>query len=290
MAIYRIKQDRSLLEPPEQSQEYWREAKPGQESDLDFDEIRELNENIPEQEDELEPIPRFRSPWLTVLLGVVLILSFMICIGYSLFPQRFDFSLLIRSAEMAQDASLAALQQAVVKVETPSGGGSGFNIRPEGLIVTNAHVVEDRGFLTITFPESAGGQVFITKEYILIEGADLALIPIQGENLPAVELAEIPAAPGDEVIFIGNPRGYDWTISGGIILGAARDEANAALLFQGPVHPGSSGSPIFNDKSQVVGVIYATLASEEGQLGLAAPISQLTTAISDLLEEENHAK
>lgn len=169
MAIYRIKQDRSLLEPPEQSQEYWREAKPGQESDLDFDEIRELNENIPEQEDELEPIPRFRSPWLTVLLGVVLILSFMICIGYSLFPQRFDFSLLIRSAEMAQDASLAALQQAVVKVETPSGGGSGFNIRPEGLIVTNAHVVEDRGFLTITFPESAGGQVFITKEYILID-------------------------------------------------------------------------------------------------------------------------
>lgn len=291
MAMYRIKKFEDA-EPasiyPEA--EYWRETRPGQERDLDFEEIADLNaasEGV--EEEELEPIRSFRSRVLTAGIAAVLILAFAVWIGYSLFPQRFDFSHLIRSAQLSQDESLSALQKAVVVIESTAGSGTGFNISPDGMIVTNAHVVKDGGILTISFSREAGGQVFSTREYKRIEGVDLALIPIEGEDLPAVALAEQPIEsldPREEnLIFIGSPLGYDWTISEGQLWGIVPMDGSAAIYFHGPVHPGSSGSPLFNEQAQVIGVVYAMLGREEDQQGLAVPISYLIEAMEEMKSE-----
>ncbi|MDO4732862.1 MAG: serine protease [Bacillota bacterium] len=288
MAMYRIKQ--SPAPAPEQlfpNGEYWKETRPGQERDLDFEEIAALNAAADEDEEgeELEPIRSFRSRFIRAALALTLILAFSVWIAYSLFPQYFDFGQLIRSAELAKDRSLSALRDAVVIVESNSGSGSGFNISPNGMIVTNAHVVDGGGILTISFSKEAGGQVFSTRDYKCIEGMDLALISIPGEDLPSVELASEIETNSRELIFIGSPLGYDWTISEGHLIGFTHTQEGEVLCFQGAVHPGSSGSPLFNEQAQVIAVVYAMLGDSEDQLGLAIPASYLISAMEEMQNE-----
>ena len=286
MAVYHIKRNEN--EPPAAypPEEYWRETQPWQERDLDFAEIAELNllADDDEDSDELEAPHGWAYRLFFVILPIIMMLSFVIWTAYSLLPHYFDFGQLIRSAHLAEDESLSALQQAVVTIESNAGSGSGFNIRPDGLIVTNAHVVEGGGILSITFNQGAGGQTFSASDYQIIDGVDLALIPIKGENLPTVELSEKEISPGEPVVFIGNPLGYDWTISEGELLGRFSLNGQDTICFRGPVHPGSSGSPIFNDQAQVIAVVFAMLGDEQEEKGLAIPISYLIS----LMEENNN--
>ena len=114
--------------------------------------------------------------------------------------------------DRSRDESLAALQEAVVVIEGTGGNGTGFNISEDGLIVTNRHVVEDSRIITIRFGGD-GAETFTTREWIDIPEVDMALIDIDGEDLPFVELNDEYPSADDEIIFIGNPLGYDWTIS-----------------------------------------------------------------------------
>ena len=58
-------------------------------------------------------------------------------------------------------------------------------------------------------------------------------------------------------------------------------DGKQAIYFQGPVHPGSSGSPLFNDRSEVVGVVFAMVGEEDAEQGLAVPISYLISQIEE---------
>lgn len=286
MAMYRIKQDPDAPQPetsPYPPDEYWRQVQPGQELDLDLDEIAQINQAAVEDEadNELTPIRPFRSRLLMGFLAGFVVLAFVVWTAYTMFPQYFDFGTLIRSAQLSRDAALSSLQQAVVVIESNNGNGSGFNIRSEGLIVTNAHVVDGGGILTVTFNQKAGGQIFTARDPILVPGVDLALIPLEGSDLPAVKLATEPVQEGEDVIFIGNPLGYDWTISEGHIMANVNVDGKQAIYFQGPVHPGSSGSPLFNDRSEVVGVVFAMVGEEDAEQGLAVPISYLISQIEE---------
>jgi|GEM_PF-1232110 len=292
MAMYRIKKEEDglaealpeVLYPPE---EYWRESRPEQARDLDFDEIAALNRAAEEEEAALaageEPVPisPFRSPWVKALLALALIIAFFAWISADLFLGNMDFGFLKRSAQLAKDEALASLRQAVVTVESSAGSGSGFNIRADGLIVTNAHVLEGAGIITVTL---ADGSVYTSRDYLPVEGMDLALIDIGGEGLPTVELsADYPEA-GDSLIFIGNPLGIDWTISEATVRGMARvdgmDPDTPVIWFDGPVRPGSSGSPLFNSESRVIGVVFASLADVEDS-GLALPIAYLISFLEE---------
>ena len=84
---------------------------------------------------------------------------------------------------------------------------------------------------------------------------------------------------GQEVIFIGNPLGYDWTISEGTVTGTAYTDDIPVICIDGAVHPGSSGSPVFDTESRVVGVVFAMLTQQD-DTGLAIPISYLTDYIN----------
>jgi len=286
MAIYRIKKDDTAKDingpdPAESSQEYWQEIDPELSRDLDFEEFEELNK-LPDDEEEYQPIVPMRKRWLQAALALVVIVAFTLWISLYMVNGSIDWGILSRSSQLAQDESLSALREAVVVIEGSGGSGSGFNISADGLIVTNRHVVENSGIITIRF----GGDidtVFTTKDWVEVSDVDMALIKIDGNDLPYLQLNSNYPHTGDAVIFIGNPLGYDWTISEGEVISMVSLDGIPLIYLQGPVLPGSSGSPLFNADSEVIGVIFASLVDEDNQ-GLAIPISYLNTFLEESYE------
>lgn len=278
MAMYRIKPaDQEPTYPPE---EYWRETKPEYQRDLDFAEIAQINRHAaddPEPTSEEAPGAKPIAKWRLVvgLLVAVAVLCFTVA---TIWGSAVDFSFLKRSAQLAADQSLADLRAAVVVVECGNSSGTGFNISADGLIVTNAHVVDGGGIVSVRFSEGQK-KLFTSRDYTLFPEVDLALIRINGESLPTVRLSASYPAAGEDIIFIGNPLGYDWTISEGVIEGTLLLDEIPVLSFSGAVHSGSSGSPVFNQQSEVVAIIFGSLAGEENN-GLAIPVHYLIEIIS----------
>ena len=280
MAVYRIK-ERRVEQTEYDESNYWMEMRPSQRISADLDEYEELNQLA--DDDEEKPLEN-RNPWrrskLLWLLALIAVFSFVFwSFRDYIFGDKMDFSQIARSNQLAREESLAALKQAVVSIDCSGHSGSGFNISPDGLIVTNAHVVSSGGFVTLYFP-SGEQRVYVSSNVSVIDGVDLALIDIDGQDLPCVELADYEPENGQDIIFIGNPLGYDWTISEGVVTGWFYAEGVPVISFDGPVHPGSSGSPVFDSASKVVGVVFAMLAQEEN-VGLAIPISYLNEYIND---------
>ena len=278
MAVYHIKERRIDNSEYDESN-YWMEMRPSQRMAADLEEYARLNEL---EEDDGSPLKN-RNPWrrskLVWFLAGLAVLSFVFwSFRDYIFGDKIDFGQIARSNQLAQEESLAALKQAVVSIECAGRSGTGFNISPDGLIVTNAHVVSDAGYITLFFP-TGEQRVFVSSDVSIVEGVDLALIEIDGEDLPSVELADYVPDSGQEVIFIGNPLGYDWTISEGTVTGTAYTDDIPVICIDGAVHPGSSGSPVFDTDSRVVGVVFAMLTQQD-DTGLAIPISYFTDYIS----------
>lgn len=295
MAMYRIKKDDAAPDeishqesyPPE---EYWRETDPSYARDLDFDEIDELNRKAEDEEsrqqqnqDSASTERPLRSPWARSIIALLVIVAVTLWIVISMVGNYFDWGILSNSARLAKDESLASLRESVVVIEGSGGNGTGFNIAADGLIVTNRHVVEDSPIITIRFG-GEDAQTFTTREWIDIAEVDMALIDIDGENLPFVQLNDQYPTADDNIIFIGNPLGYDWTISEGTVISMVALNNIPLIYFSGPVQPGNSGSPIFNDQSQVIGVIFAKLTDQDNA-GLAIPISYLTYFLEESYEQ-----
>ena len=280
MAMYRIK-ERHIEDQEYDESNYWMEMRPSQRLSADLEEYARLNELA--DDDGAAPLKN-RNPWrrskLIWLLAALAVLSFVFwSFRDYIFGEKMDFSLIAHSNRLAQEESLAALKEAVVSIECAGRSGTGFNISPDGLIVTNAHVVSGGGYVTLFFP-TGEQRVYITNDVMEIEGVDLALVDIDGENLPSVEMGDYIPETDQKVIFIGNPLGYDWTISEGTVTGTTYVDDTQVICINGPVHPGSSGSPVFDGESRVIGVIFAKLTQEDDK-GLAIPISKLTDHISE---------
>jgi Trypsin-like peptidase domain len=149
----------------------------------------------------------------------------------------------------------AAVVQILVKEEKkPIARGTGFNIAPNGLIVTSRHLLTQGDDLEVIFP----GKDPIEDVKVVGVGAkdlDLALLMVEGEKLPTVyRLRSVEVTPGDAVIVIGNPKGLSNSVSEGIVSAVRSGEEVLYYQVSAPMSSGSSGGPVFNEFGEVIGV------------------------------------
>lgn len=142
---------------------------------------------------------------------------------------------------------------AVVKIQYDGGSGSGFIVSPDGLVLTNAHVLED-------VPSPV--KVILSDETELLadvigfdaRGLDLAALKIRNQrNLPTVSLArQGNVQVGQSVYAIGSPFGIENTFTSGVI--SRIDRKRNWIQHDAPINPGNSGGPLLNSQAEVIGV------------------------------------
>jgi len=195
-----------------------------------------------------------------------------------------DMDRLFRTATGLPDSTPRALAKiigdAVIKVSTPSGLGSGFIIHPDGYAITNAHVVQGETKIKATIFEKSNREfrreVIDDIEILAVNNhVDLALIKIplgDREKLPFVYVqGSENLEAGQETFAIGNPLGLERTLSRGVV--ATTQRAFQGLAFiqtTAQINPGNSGGPLFNLKGEVIGVTNMGIPAGEG-LGFAIP-------------------
>lgn len=157
-----------------------------------------------------------------------------------------------RATEWAE--IVARIRPAVVVIKTDNGFGSGFIIKPDGIIVTNNHVVADAKAIEVKF---SSGEVY-RNVYLLSSDPtnDLAFLKIEGVDLPTITLGNSNnVRPGDEVLLVGTPQGLEQTVSNGLISGIRVDNGVRVLQTSAAASPGSSGGPLLNQSGEAVGVM-----------------------------------
>lgn len=170
--------------------------------------------------------------------------------------------------------------EAVIKVSTPSGLGSGFIIHPEGYAITNAHVIQGEQKLEVTLFEQ-GETAFQRStienvEIIAVNNhIDLALIKIERSDGRPFRYVPLQAtedlSAGEEVFAIGNPLGLERSLSTGVIATTQRNfEGLTFIQTTTQINPGNSGGPLFNLYGEVIGCTNMGIPSGEG-LGFAIP-------------------
>jgi serine protease Do len=177
------------------------------------------------------------------------------------------------------------------------GLGSGFIVRPDGVIVTNAHVV---GGATQIFVALADGTRYPARLLGADETNDLAVIKIDARNLPVAPMGNSTnLLIGEWAIAIGNPFGFllantEPSVTAGVVSGTGRNLAaegeGAGVYFDmiqtdASINPGNSGGPLVNALGEVIGVNSSIYTPSGGSIGLgfAIPINRAMRVTEDLL-------
>jgi serine protease Do len=155
------------------------------------------------------------------------------------------------------------------------GAGSGFIVSPDGYILTNTHVVENAEEVTVRLTDR---REYAAKVIGADERTDVAVIKINASNLPTVKLGDPSRLkPGQWVLAIGSPFGFENSVTAGIVSATARaipGESNYVPFIQTDVavNPGNSGGPLFNLAGEVVGINSQIFSRTGGFMGVSFAI------------------
>ena len=176
------------------------------------------------------------------------------------------------------------------QVQTPrrQGAGSGVIISQDGYIVTNNHVVEGADVIEVKLND---GTEYAGRIIGLDATTDLALIKIEGSDLPAITIGNSDDLKvGQWVLAVGNPFNLTSTVTAGIVSAKARTlGANGVESFiqtDAAINAGNSGGALVNERGELVGInamLYSQTGSYTGY-GFAIPTSIMTKVVSDLKE------
>ncbi|OWS70764.1 DegQ family serine endoprotease [Polynucleobacter campilacus] len=160
--------------------------------------------------------------------------------------------------------------------EADRGVGSGFIIESNGLILTNAHVVEGATTIYVTLTDK---REFKAKLLGLDKRTDVAVVKIEARDLPRLPLGDSSKVRvGEWVLAIGSPFGLENTVTAGIVSAKSRDTGDYLPFIQTDVavNPGNSGGPLLNTAGQAVGINSQIFSRSGGYMGIsfAIPIDE----------------
>ena len=153
------------------------------------------------------------------------------------------------------------------------GAGSGFIVSPDGVILTNAHVVRDADEVTVKMQDR---REYRAKVLGSDPRTDVAVLKIDAKNLPVVPLGNTRNLQvGEWVLAIGSPFGLESTVTAGVVSAKGRTIDNNGVQFiqtDVAVNPGNSGGPLFNTRGEVVGINSQIFSQTGGYQGLSFAI------------------
>jgi S1-C subfamily serine protease len=209
---------------------------------------------------------------------------------------------MMTSSSIEPDAFLDAYSQAVTsaaKKVSPSvvkidiikkegqGSGTGVIFTSDGFILTNSHVVHDAKLIDVSLQD---GRTFTAELVGDDSGTDLAIIRIWSSHLPTARLGDSTSLQvGQLAIALGNPYGFQYTITAGVISALSRSLRSQSgrlidnvIQTDAAINPGNSGGPLVNTRGEVIGINTAVIRPAQG-LGFAVPISTAHWVIPQLI-------
>ncbi len=181
---------------------------------------------------------------------------------------------------------VARAAPAVVGVEHGRGQGSGVVLAQDGYVLTNAHVARGRGPLRVRISgsRSATAEIVGTDER-----TDLAVLRTEARDLPVLPLAERRLSVGEVVVAIGNPLGFERSVTAGVVSALYRNlptpqggMLEGLVQTDASINPGNSGGPLLDASGEVVGVNTAMLPWARG-IGFAIPAHTASWVASVLI-------
>ena len=153
------------------------------------------------------------------------------------------------------------------------GEGSGFIIRPDGVIMTNAHVVNGASEVTVRLTDR---REYTAKVVGVDPKSDIAVIRIPAKDLPTVKIGDSRGLKvGEWVLAIGAPFGFENSATAGIVSAKGRTLDSGYVPFiqtDVPINPGNSGGPLFNMRGEVVGINSQIYSRSGGYMGVSFSI------------------
>jgi putative serine protease PepD len=245
----------------------------------------------PEASPPPEP-PRRRRPALLSIAALTVALAALAVGGFALLGDD-DAPESLPSAADSRPVPAGAVNRVydsagpgVVSVQVGSASGTGFVVRADGTIVTNAHVVGSADTATVRFNDS--GRLVEADVLGTDPSSDLAALrvdPGSVDNLRPLPLANSARVRvGDQVVAIGHPFGLDRTATAGIVSGVGREiqapdgfQIEEAIQTDAPINPGNSGGPLLDIRGRVIGVnSQIATGGNQGNVGIGFAVSSNT--------------
>lgn len=170
--------------------------------------------------------------------------------------------------------------------QPPTGEGSGVIVTADGYILTNNHVIQGATDILVTLPD---GRKFKGAVKGADRLSDIAIVKVDATKLPAAVLGDSDKIPiGAFVIAVGNPYGFQHTVTMGVLSGRGRElpepdkEFRNLLQTDAAINPGNSGGPLVDIDGNVIGINTAIIQQAQG-IGFAIPINTARDIMQQLL-------